>query len=259
MKKLVSLIVIIFVFSTLVLNALAEDDVLQEKFSSAYELTIKGEYKEARVLYGELLQQAPKDPQLLYNAGTCELLAGHLGQAVLFLERSLKLEPDFEDCQLNLARALELQKDKVIVKQSVSQQEGTTLDGFMESVHIDTLSYLLIISNLVLLVIFLIRRFSSSERSRFSYSLLLFIVLFAEILFAGLLTLKAYNYEDLEYAVILVEEVDVRKGPNQNYQSDFTVHEGLKVRLGEKIEDWQQIWLSNGLNGYVSEKSLEQI
>lgn len=248
-------IMLVFVFS---FSLKAEED-LQGKFKQAYDYTIKGEYEKAEPLYSELVAAVPNDPDLLYNAGTFELLSGNLGKAVLYLERALKINSDCEDCRLNLQRALELQKDKVIVKQTGEQDSSATLDEFMESIDVDTFAYWLIIFNLTLLVVFLLRRFASSERSRFSFTLVLALVICAEILFAGLLTLKSYNYEANEYAVILTEDLAVKKGPNENYKSDFNVHEGLKVRLGEKVEEWQQIWLDNGLNGYVKTENLEKI
>ena len=60
-------------------------------------------------------------------------------------------------------------------------------------------------------------------------------------------------------AVVLAEEVAVLKGPNINYPEAFKVHEGLKVKLGEQVEDWRQVWLDNGLNGYVPQSDLGEI
>lgn len=220
-------------------------------FKEAFELTVKGEADRALELYDRLLKTLPRDPDLLYNAGTASLLAGRLGPAVLYLERALALDPGCEDCRINLERANELQRDRVIVKPTEDQREAASLDDLMESVGLDALAVVVIVFQLTLALVFVVRRLARSERLRFALTLVLLTVLVADLSLGGLLALKIYGYESKRYAVVLADEAAVRKGPNVNFPEAFTVHEGLKVQLGERVEDWRRIWLANGLNGYI--------
>lgn len=235
------------------------EQALQEKFHKAYELTVKAELQPALKIYQDLISQVPYDPDLLYNAGTANLMAGKLGPAVMYLERAILIDPDCESCLYNLERAREQQQDQVIAKAGKDGQDGVSLDRFMAGINQDRLAIGFLVFHLSLLLIFILRRFINIERIRFGLTLVLILLLAADLVAGGLLALKTYGYESEQYGVVLSQEIAVRKGPNMNFPKAFEVHEGIKVRLGEKVEDWRQIWLSNGLNGYLLEKDIGEI
>ncbi len=228
-------------------------------FAKANELSMKGENENALPLYEQLLQRVPNDPDLLYNAGTTNLKAGQLGRAILYMERALSLRPDFDDCLHNLQEARELQKDRVIGQASDQRDTSISLDSVMNGMQTDTLAIVFLVFFLPLLFLLALRRWIRSERGRFGLMLANLILLVAVLVSGSLLTLKVQGYEAHRYAVVLSEETVVHEGPNLNYPDAFTVHEGLKLRLGEQVEDWRQVWLENGLNGYLPEKDLGAI
>jgi tetratricopeptide (TPR) repeat protein len=227
-------------------------------FAKAYEHSVKGELEEALPLYEELIRQLPADPKVLYNAGSADLRAGHLGKAVLYLERAVSLEPDCADCVYNLNKARELQQDRVIGEQK-SAADAVSTDTLMDSLSEAGLAIAFLIAHILLALLMLARRLTRQERSRFAVSLMLAIALAVDLGLGGLLALKVYGYEARPRAVVMDAELAVRKGPNPNYPEAFTVHEGLVLRLGERVEDWRQVWLDNGLNGYVPSASLAAI
>ncbi len=258
LTKITKLFVLFALVSVLIGGSLKAEEPATA-FKNAYEQALKGETTAALDGFEALLARTPRDPDLLYNAGTTALLAGKLGYAVLYLERALAIDADCADCRENLARALEKQQDQVIVQSTADQQSGASLDGLMESASLDGLAIVLTIANILLCLVFFMRRFAHGERARFALSLTLAGVLLLALVVGGLTAMKGYGYETRRYAVVVEREQPVRKGPNLNFESEFSVHEGLKVRLGERVEDWQQVWLENGLNGFVPERSLGAI
>lgn len=60
----------------------------------------------ALALYQQLLVSRPKDPVVLYNAGTCAMNLGDFEQAVSLLERAHRLQPSEIETQENLGIAL---------------------------------------------------------------------------------------------------------------------------------------------------------
>ena len=231
----------------------------EDTFKKANELTMKGDALAALPYYEDLIRRIPGDPDLLYNAGTANLMAGKLGPAVLHLERALAVDPDCKDCRINLERALEMQKDSVIVKPTEDMERGAALDQFLKDAGLDGLAAVFLIIHLSLFAMFIARRFSKALRLRFALTLIIVCLFVAYAFSAGLLGLKLHRYENEHYSVVMNEEVIVRKGPNPNYPEAFRVHEGLKIRQGELVEDWRRIWLPNGLNGYVPENDLGKI
>ncbi len=229
----------------------------ENRFQQANELAAKGKAERALSIYEDLIAETPGDPDLLYNAGTVALQAGRLAPAVRYLERALAVAPDCSDCRANLDRALEGQKDRVIGEKQA--RTGGSFDAFMEKMHLDALAVTFLVFHLLLFAILLLRRRTASERTRFALALSTGVLFILVLAFGGLLALKAYRYEAARYAVVMVEELPVRKGPNMNYPESFRIHEGLKVRLDERVEDWRRVWLANGLNGYVPEDKLGEI
>jgi SH3-like domain-containing protein len=50
--------------------------------------------------------------------------------------------------------------------------------------------------------------------------------------------------------------VDVLSGPSTDNPTLFSIHEGLKVRIENEVQDWLQISLENGWNGWVKKETL---
>jgi uncharacterized protein YgiM (DUF1202 family) len=55
----------------------------------------------------------------------------------------------------------------------------------------------------------------------------------------------------MERAIVLPDTLAVHEGPDANYQTTFTIHAGLQVRITEHDQDWIRVRLQNGLEGWV--------
>ncbi len=240
-------------FLLLCSSAWADDP--QARFDEANRLSAAGQGAKALEIYEELIAQGWGGANLYYNLGTTYLKSGDLGRGVWRLEQALLQNPDCEDCRANLEQAAKQQKDKVIVE-AKTEDNGLSLDGLMNAMSFDGFAMVFLPFWMLFFASLWTWRISKGERARFLSGLMGLLFFIAALASGGLLLAKAYAYEDQRYAVVLGEEVEVRTGPNINFESRLKVHTGLKVRLGEKVEDWRQIWLENGLNGYLQEEKL---
>ncbi|MBU1933457.1 MAG: SH3 domain-containing protein, partial [Candidatus Omnitrophica bacterium] len=59
--------------------------------------------------------------------------------------------------------------------------------------------------------------------------------------------------------VVVVDSVDVRSGPKEDYLLQFTLHEGSEIRIIEEAQDWCEIDLSKDLRGWIPKDSVEAI
>lgn len=62
-----------------------------------------------------------------------------------------------------------------------------------------------------------------------------------------------------EYAVVIVDEVEVRSGPGREYNLAFRVHEGLRVLAAEQRGEWVRIDLGGELVGWLPASQLERL
>jgi SH3-like domain-containing protein len=60
-------------------------------------------------------------------------------------------------------------------------------------------------------------------------------------------------------AVVQEEVVEVLAGPGQNNAALFTVHEGLTLQVRSERQDWIQVSLPNGLNGWIDRRAVELV
>ncbi len=237
-------------------QALADDDA-QARFSKANDLVMKDKAAEAVTVYQSLLDEGYGGAALHYNAGTAYLQAGKLGEAAWNFERALMLDPDCSDCKANYDKLKEMQKDKVVL--SANEAKATSEDGFLASVPLASLTAFFTVFWVLFVVSVLAVRFVKGERPRVALILLATTALLASVGLGALREIKLDEYENVTRAVVMKDEVSVRKGPNANFDEAFTVHEGLVVKLGETMEDWRQVFLENGLHGFVPQQSLKPL
>ena len=63
-----------------------------------------------------------------------------------------------------------------------------------------------------------------------------------------------------EWGVILVEQTAVQSAPSpEDDLTLFRIHEGTKVRLDQRTEDWSEVVLEDGRVGWVPSEVLEEI
>lgn len=232
---------------------------LEKGVLQANERAAKGATAEAVALYENLVSEYPYSSDLNYNLGTVALMANDIGKAILHLERALWIDPDCEDCRHNLEKAKSLQQDKVINAPADPNQSALSLDSFVLSIHESKTAKTFLVFWVLLFAGFLSRRYFSSDRIRFTLGLISLFLALGAASTGGLLLLKNHLAEIPVHAVILSPEATVRQGPNMNFPEAFTLHAGTKVKLGETLDDWHQIILDNGLNGYLQSHHFRKI
>jgi SH3-like domain-containing protein len=61
------------------------------------------------------------------------------------------------------------------------------------------------------------------------------------------------------YAIVMQPTVTVKSSPSETGTNLFVVHEGLKVRITDKLGDWVEIRLADGNKGWLLTESVERI
>ena len=84
-------------------------------------------------------------------------------------------------------------------------------------------------------------------------TLILFLIVGASNVF------RIYQSVTIQEAVILAEKADVLSGPGEDNPTLFSIHEGLKVKVQAELNQWSQISLENGWNGWVKTEALGMI
>lgn len=249
MRKGSLLILFILFFSV----AFAEPSVY-DLMKKANELYVKGQFEEAIKIYESLAQEGYEGTSLFYNLGNSYYRTGKIGYAILYYEKALKFSPDDEDVQHNLQLVKLNLKDKIealppfflfriweAILSSLSS-EGWTI-----------LSYILFLIILFILGLYFFAKNIAQQRVAF-YSFVFSLVLFLSSV--GLLIVKLNQESKLKYGIVLETSLVAKSSPDPQGKDAFIVHEGLKVRIEDKVDKWIKIRLEDGQVGWVENFSI---
>ena len=70
---------------------------------------------------------------------------------------------------------------------------------------------------------------------------------------------EAKRYVQQPEAIVMQPVVNAKGTPSETGASLFVIHEGLKVVVTDRVNDWVEIQLPSGEKGWVEEYSLEII
>jgi len=236
-----------------------------------------GDYDGAIEAYGSLVERGAIDNDLFYNMGNAYYEVGLLGNAVLYYERALRLEPRHEDALANLELTRKILRDREFL-----QSDGWLRRTLMwvprklstwELVLLGSVFYLLLTAILIgfifrdtALVAGLYRRFSILSPGRLfglqkaTDIAMAGVTAFVLLAATGAAALQKHDAEtERRDAVILEEELAVYSGPSTQATLQFKVHEGTVTRVVDARPGWVEIELPGELSGWVRAEALERI
>ena len=216
-----------------------------ERGSKAYEA---GRYDEAAEAYRSVLRYGIRDPRLEYNLGNAAFKLHRLGEAILHYERAYRLDPADPDIRGNLELARSRRFDRV------EEAEVPALLRWIRSVQSSLGPDPQAIAGLVLvwaLLAIAVRGLSrpAGFTAGTGWAAASVAVLLVVVFFSWRATSE--SLEGANRAVVLAPQVEVLSGPSANNPVLFTVHEGSALDVRAERDEWIQVSLPNGLNGWV--------
>ena len=214
----------------------------------------KGNYPSAEQLYRRILDSGVENGTLYYNLGNACFKQKHLGEAIFYWEKASQFMPTDREIQENLELANLMLVDRMEVPQSpLPIQFLARISGFFTIAQDHRLAIgFFILLNILFFIYLRIR----DPRTAFRVFLGCIALGFLFLIFACSLSWKIYNREYRKEAIVIEQKVDVRSGPGSENITVFTIHEGIKVRIHDSNNGWQQISLPNGWSGWMPQKDL---
>ena len=233
----------------------ASKDATFRRGNDAY---FHGRYAEAVEAYEQVAALGVISQDLFYNLGNAYLKANQLGPAIYNYERALELDPSQEDVRFNLTVARDAAR-----KKGEDRLAGAEAIPFWmrvaSQVTVDWVSWLFLGLYVTLFAGLIFVHFVQPGFLHVSLVVGLSFLGLATAAAGTLLGARLYLAERVEQAIVLPDSVQVKEGPDPNYQSSFGVHAGLRVRVTDKEQDWVRVRLANGLEGWVRERDLGRL
>lgn len=225
--------------------------------TTADSLYAEGQYEQAAEIYEALLKEG-EAAELYYNLGNCYYKTEKLAYAILNYERAYRLNPADPDIEanLNFVRALTLDK----VNPPSELFFVTWWKDLANAFSMSNWKTIAIVSFILLLTGLLAYFFVSS-------SLIRRIGFYAAVvgaLFVVVSNLCAWtqsqSLQQHDAAIITSPVSTVYSSPNNTSTHLFDIHEGTRVEiLDQSTEEWVEIFLEEGKQGWASTNDLEII
>lgn len=251
MKKTISYIILLLLVMLIPRQAEA---VTKANADAEYQ---RGNYQQAVKDYEELLKQGVS-ADLYYNLGNAYYRLDNVTKAVLNYERAHLLSPGDADIKFNL----EFARSKTIDKLDPEDEMFfvTWYRSLVNLMSVDGWAHTAVVCMIAALMLVLLYLFSSRIWMRkvgFFGGGLLILLFLASNIFAWQQKQALVNRTG---AIVMSSSVSVKNTPSNSSNEVFVLHEGTRVDIEDKtMSNWRQIKLSDGREGWVHTKQIEEI
>jgi len=246
------ILIFIILFAKIVLPS-----ELENLFKQGNEHYLKGEYQETIRIFESIYEKGYEGKSLFYNLGNAYYRIGKIGLAILYYEKAKKLSPSDEDINYNLAFANSKIVDKIetLPKFFIFDWWENILALFSISgwTYLSYVFYLLILCSVGY---YYFARSLKTQRISFYSGIFSTLFLILTIIF---LIVNLNRELNVSYGVMVEQVVVTKFSPDQNSKDAFIVHEGLKVKAEDTLNDWTKIKLIDGKVGWVKKENLKII
>lgn len=251
MKQLLILF-LSFCFS-LGLQAQENNDALFNKGINAFN---EKDYAASAQVFEKLVKTDSLNATLHYNLGTAYLRLQNTGLSIYHLEKSLKLQPDYEAARINLNFAEKL-KTKV-TKGNLPIPQQQMLYSVFNFLKPNAWAYLTIASMFLTVIVLVIYRLNSNATAKKT--------LFTLSIFTLAVSIGSYfiskNQSDYllmnNYVIVKDKDVLLMTEPRSVAKITATLNEGEKGFIQEETNQWIKIQLQNDTIGWVDKKNVLQ-
>jgi tetratricopeptide (TPR) repeat protein len=250
LKNILTVLLFIIAFGT----KAQSPDSLMKIANNAYN---QGLYDSAINVYNKIAAMDVESPELYYNLGNTWFKKGETPHAILYYEKAKKLAPNDEDINYNLGIANSMIVDKIEKVPRLFFEKWW--DYFYNLLDADKWAVIFLVA-WALLVFFTGLFFLSSSRGTkklaFFLGLLFIFITGTSYSLASQKHKHAITHNE---AIVFTPTLTVKSSPTQTSVDLFVIHEGTKVKILDRVDNWVKIKISNGSIGWIPEKDVAEI
>ena len=226
-------------------------------FKTGNDFYNNGQFEKALDSYFKVLDEDYHSAELYFNIGNTYYKLDSTAQSIFYFEKAKKMSPIDQEILNNLSYAENMKID-LIEKLPKSQIENFQVYLF-NLFSTNQWGYILVSLIWFFCILFSLYYLVSNSRLKKIFFLItsLFFLLITFTFTIG--TQKSIYDSSLTEAIIFEKQISVNDEPNDRSEVLFNLHEGTKVNIIEKLENWLKIKLENGAEGWIKSKGIKQI
>ena len=251
-------LMLIFMLALPFTSGAQQKDYMDSLWNAANAAYAEGRWADAVADYTMISDAGLESASLYCNAGNAYFKDGNIPMAIVCYERSLKLDPSYEDARFNLDLLNAGLQDRIDPVPELILK--TWFRKFCYVADSDAWTIIFIVSFAVfcgLVLLFLLGRTIAARRSGFFAGI---VVLLFAIMALSFAVWQKNDYMRADEAVVMRPVTSVKSSPSGEASKDlFILHEGTKVKLIDQLGTWSNVELADGRQGWMKTDDLEVI
>ncbi len=227
-----------------------------ELFAEGNRLYQQEDYQGALDNYLRVREAGFESAGLYYNIGNAYFKANELGRAILYYERARRLAPNDADILANLELARSLGADEIVPLPRfwLFRVGSWWMNLFPRSLLIGlTAGGYLMAAGAVVGLVLRLGAASWGRRAAVVGGILVLVL-------GTTLAVRETGLGQARQAIVLAAEVGVQSAPSDDPALQlFVIHEGTRVRVDRRSEEWLEVVLDDGKVGWVRAEVLEEV
>ena len=228
----------------------------EQLFEEGNRLYQQEDYQGALDNYLRIREAGFESPDLYYNIGNAYFKTNELGRAILYYERARRLAPSDADILANLDLARSMGADEIVpLPRFWLFRVGSWWMNLLPRsllIGLTAAGYLMAAGAVVMLVL---RSGAASWARRAAVAGGIVVLLLGTTL-----AVRETGLGQGRHAVVLFAEVGVQSAPSDDPALQlFVIHEGTRVRVDRRSQDWLEVVLDDGKVGWVRAEVLEEV
>jgi tetratricopeptide (TPR) repeat protein len=229
----------------------------EQVFKEAAQAYQQGNYSVAIEKYESILKASVFSKELYYNLGNSYYRINQTGKAILNFERALRLDPSDKEIQHNLSLSQSHIVENIEPLNDIFILRWVKiLRGGLASNTWAFLSILTLWLGIAGFIIWLMGKERLWKKRGF-ISGLVFTPL--SILLFLMAQKGATDLAANRFGIITVKEVALKTSADANAPTSFTLHEGVKVEIVDKVSNLTRVLLPNSEEGWIENNAVEKI
>lgn len=229
----------------------------QNNFEKANKLYQDAKYQEAVEAYQLLVKNNQESAELYYNIANCYFKLNQVAPSIFYYEKALLLNPDDIDIRNNLKFAQKKTIDEIKVIPKVGFAK--IIRDFTASYHYNTWAWFTVGFGLLFLIAFWVYYFSSLTRNKRIFFSLMFLFLIGLFISLSAAFFEKKQDQKDQPAIVFAEQTEMRSEPKKSSPSLLLLHEGAKVYVLEKRNNWKKIQLTDGTKGWIDPTAIKEL
>ncbi len=229
-------------------------ETLWNKANTAY---ANDNYIGAERIYNEILNRDVHSAALYYNLGNVHHKRSELGLSLLYYYRALRMSPSDDDILHNIEVVKAKTTDQIDSVPKIFIAEWSDYIGSLLScIEWSVLSVVLLALALSAILLYLLTDSLRLRRIGFGAALVLGLIFVVATRHALISRSELMNPNS---AIVMSSALSVTSSPSKGATELFILHEGTKVEVLTRHNEWSEIKINDGKKGWVDSRKIEII